>query len=251
MNQINPFKKEKKQISIFITAGFPSMESTIEQIVNLQDQGVDFIELGIPFSDPMADGPVIQHTSNVALANGMNLHVLFEMIAKNKELISIPLVLMGYFNPILQMGLPYFLENCQKNKIRHVIIPDISVELFESHYQKLFEQFDVHLCFLVTPETADERIQKMASYSKNAFIYLVSQAAITGENKEINTALTQRYTEIKQLCGETPLMLGFGIKNKQDVKKAQQFTDGAIIGTAYLKALEIGEEMGFVEGVIN
>jgi tryptophan synthase alpha chain len=249
MNHSNPFQKDKKQISIFITAGFPTIESTIEQILNLQAQGVDFIELGIPFSDPMADGPVIQHTSNVALANGMNLNLLFEIISKHIDKISIPLVMMGYFNPILQMGLTNFLENCQKTGIRHVIIPDISVELFESHYQGLFEKYDVHVCFLITPETANERIQKMASFSKNAFLYLVSQAAITGENKQISGKLTQRYTEIKQLCGETPLMLGFGIKNKADVELAHEFTDGAIIGTAYLKALEIGKEIGFVDGI--
>lgn len=251
MNRLNPFKKEKKQISIFITAGFPSVESTIEQIVNLQVQGIDYIEVGIPFSDPMADGPVIQHTSNVALANGMNLHLLFEIISTYKEQISVPLVLMGYFNPILQLGLSNFLENCQKTGIRHVIIPDISVELFESRYQGLFEKYDVHVCFLITPETDNERIQKMASYSKNSFLYLVSQSAITGENKEISEKLTKRYTEIKQLCDETPLMLGFGIKNKSDVELAHEFTDGAIIGTAYLKALEIGKEKGFVEGVMG
>jgi tryptophan synthase alpha chain len=247
----NPFQKEKKQISIFITAGFPTLESTFEQVLSLQAQGVDFIELGIPFSDPMADGPVIQHTSTIALSNGMNLRVLFEMLSKHKDQISIPLVMMGYFNPILQFGLPHFLEHCKNHGVRHVIIPDISVELYEDQYKSLFDHYDVHVCFLITPETANERILKMAELSKNAFVYLVSQAAITGENKTISENLTKRYAEIKQLCGETPLMLGFGIKNKQDVETAHQFTDGAIIGTAYLKALEIGEEKEFVRGLVN
>lgn len=246
---MNTFKKQKKQVSIFITAGYPTIESTAEQILMLQEKGVDFIELGIPFSDPMADGPVIQETSNVALQNGMNLDLLFALIEKHQAEIRVPLVMMGYFNPIFLFGLERFLEKCAALNIKHLIVPDISLEVYERNYQAQFEKFGVSLCFLVTPLTSDERIIKMAEHSKNAFIYLVSQNSITGENKNSSSSLESRYTEIKVLCKETPVMLGFGIQNKLDIEKAHQFTDGAIIGTAYLKALALENQENFLSSL--
>lgn len=248
---MNTFKKTKKQVSIFITAGYPTIDSTMEQILMLQEKGIDFIELGIPFSDPMADGPAIQETSNLALQNGMNLDLLFTIIEQNKAKIHVPLVMMGYFNPIFLFGLERFLQKCSDLNIKHLIIPDISLEVYERNYQTQFEKYGVSLCFLVTPLTTDDRIIKMAEHSKNGFIYLVSQNAITGENKDSSSSLEQRYTEIKKLCKETPVMLGFGIQNKFDVEKAHQFTDGAIIGTAYLKALKLGQEEAFLNSFVQ
>lgn len=247
---MNPFIKTKKQLSIFITAGYPTIESTIDQILNLQEIGVDFIELGIPFSDPMADGPVIQETSNIAIENGMNLWVLFQILKENKDKIKIPLVMMGYLNPILNFGIDSFLENCAQLNIRHAIIPDVSLEIYEKLYKQKFEVSGISLCFLVTPLSQNERIQKMANLSRNGFIYLVSQNAITGENKESSSLLESRYKEIKLLCGKTPMMIGFGIKNKEDISNAHQFADGAIIGSAYLKALKLKEEQGFLKNLI-
>lgn len=245
----NIFKKEKKQISIFITAGYPNTESTINQIIMLQKAGIDFIELGIPFSDPMADGPVIQETSNVSIENGMSVELLFELLSKNQDKISAPLVIMGYLNPIFHYGLENFLKKCKEVNIRHLIIPDISLEVYEKYYQSFFEQFGITLCFLVTPLTSNERIQKMAKISSDGFIYLVSQNSITGENKEVNLGLEKRYMEIKKLCLETPLMIGFGIKNREDIQKGQKFADGAIIGSAYLKAVKLKNEVNFLNEI--
>jgi tryptophan synthase alpha chain len=240
----------KKKVSIFITAGFPSIESTIEQIIMLQEAGVDFIELGIPFSDPMADGPVIQETSKIALEQGMNLTLLFDLLAKHQHKIKIPLVMMGYFNPIFLMGVEQFLRRCQEIGIKLCVIPDLSMEVYEKHYKNMFEQYNVTPCFLVSPMTTNERVIKAAELSQNGFVYLVSQNSITGENKVVSTELEKRYFEIKDLFGSTYMMIGFGIKDQMDVARAHRFADGAIIGTAYLKALMNNCEKSFVESIL-
>jgi tryptophan synthase alpha chain len=245
------FKKEKKQTSIFITAGFPKVDSLQEQILFLQAKGIDFIEVGIPFSDPMADGEKIQETSNCAIANGMTVTLMFEQLKSFKDEVKIPLVIMTYFNPILNFGLDLFLKKCCEVGIFNVIIPDISLECYERNYKNQFEKSGINLCFLVTPNSNNERIKKMASYSKNGFLYLVSQNAITGENKESSDKLTERYSEIKTLCAETPMMIGFGIKNREDLQRAQHYSDGGIIGTAYLNALSDAREEEFIDGLFR
>jgi tryptophan synthase alpha chain len=245
------FIKEKKQTSIFITAGFPKLESLKTQILNLQEKGIDFIELGIPFSDPMADGEKIQETSNLAIENGMTVKLLFDQLESIKNEVKIPLVLMTYFNPVLNFGLESFLSKCQQVGIKNSIIPDISLECYERNYKDLFERFGINLCFLITPKSSNERIVKMAKYSKNGFIYLVSQNSITGENKTFTDELTKRYSEIKALCQETPVMIGFGIKNREDLLFAQNFSDGGIIGTAYLKAISAEKEEEFIDGLLG
>ena len=246
---MNPFKKQNKQLSIFITAGYPTLESTTKQILTLQEQGIDFIEVGIPFSDPMADGPVIQETSSIALQNGMHLDLLFDQLFSIKENVTIPLVIMGYLNPVLQYGIEKFLSKCKELNIASVILPDISLELYERFYQSNFVKYGISVSFLITPTTSDERIERIANVSQNSFVYLVSQTSITGGTSFINTEMNDRYKEIKQICGETPVMLGFGINSKEDVFKAQQNCDGAIIGSAYLKALKNGKESEFVKNL--
>jgi tryptophan synthase alpha chain len=242
----SPFHQSHKQISIFITAGFPQPDSLPEQLLYLQEKGVDFIEIGIPFSDPMADGPVIQHTSSVALSNGMNLHVLFRQLEAVRNQIHVPLVLMGYLNPILQYGLEAFLDQCAKLNIASLILPDLSLELYENRYHKTFEQYGIPLTFLITPHTPDERVTKIARMCAGSFVYLVGQNSITGGNYDIGKSLQQRYSELKSLCGETPLFLGFGIDSKDKKKQAWISCDGVIIGTAYLKALENHQEEVFL-----
>jgi len=234
----NRFKKDKKQLSIFITSGFPKLESTTEQILFLQSKGIDFIEVGIPFSDPMADGPVIQDSSMIALQNGMNMDVMFNQLHSIKNEVKIPLVIMGYLNPVLQFGLENFLEKCKAQNIASVILPDMSVEIYERFYKTQFEKYEIPVSFLITPFTSVERIKKIAELSKNSFVYLVSNASITGENKNIGSDLVEKYQEIKVLCNETPLMLGFGISTKEDILKAHKYCDGAIIGSAYIKSLK-------------
>lgn len=240
-----------KKISIFITAGYPSIESTMDQLLFLQEKKIDFVEVGIPFSDPMADGPMIQYTSSIALKNGMNLKLLFDLIEEKREVIKIPLVLMGYFNPIFQFGIEQFLTKCQQLQINQLIIPDISLEIYEEKYKDLFNQYGVSLCFLVTPETDDKRIRRMVQLTKNGFIYLISQNSITGENKLIDPNVLIRYGEIKELCKNVPLMIGFGIQDKASVEQVTAYSDGAIIGTAYLKALQEQKEAEFIDSVVN
>lgn len=238
----SPFQRTHKQVSLFITAGFPQLGSLPEQLLYLQQKGVDFIEIGIPFSDPMADGPVIQHTSSVALSNGMNLHVLFRQLDSIRDQIHVPLVLMGYFNPILQYGLEAFLDRCSKLRIASLVLPDLSVELYENRYRKIFEQYGIPLTFLITPKTPDERVTKIARMCTGSFVYLVGQNSITGGNYIIGNSLQQRYAELKALCGETPLFLGFGIDSKEKKEQGWVSCDGVIIGTAYLIALENRKE---------
>jgi tryptophan synthase alpha chain len=247
------FNKEKKQTSIFVTAGFPKVDSLQEQILFLQEKGIDFIEVGIPFSDPMADGEKIQETSSIAIKNGMNIKLLFEQLLEIKSNISIPLVMMSYFNPIFTFGLEKFLEKCQQVNIKNVIIPDISLEVYERNYLSIFEKYGVNICFLVTPNTENERIQKMAKYSENGFVYLVSQNATTGNEskEEVNEVQKNRYSEIKKLCKNTPMMIGFGIKNRHDLQVAHDFSDGGIIGTAYLNALSAGKEDQFIDALFG
>jgi tryptophan synthase alpha chain len=244
---MNPFKKDTKQISIFITAGYPTLESTTEQILVLQSKGVDFIEVGIPFSDPMADGPVIQETSAIALANGMQMDILFDQLASIQDQVRIPLVLMGYLNPVLQYGIDKFLSKCKELSIASVILPDMSLELYERLYKAQFEKYAIAVSFLITPLTDDDRIQKIAQVSAKSFVYLVSVTSITGGKIRIDDKVVNRYDDIKELCGETPMMIGFGISNSSDVKNAQKHSDGAIIGSAYLKAVNRGESIVFVE----
>lgn len=235
---MNPFKKNKKQVGIFVTAGFPEQDSLAEQLLFLQEKGVDFIEIGIPFSDPMADGPIIQYSSEVAIKNGMNLDLLFKQLTEVRHKITVPLVLMGYFNPVLHFGFEVFLSKCAELKIDGLIFPDLSFEIVESKYKKLLNRFQIPLIHLVTPNTSDERIQKIVTESRASFVYLVGQNATTGQEFVQTMNLQNRYAEIVQLCQPTPVFLGFGIDSKQKKEIGFQMCDGVIVGSAYLKALE-------------
>ncbi|MES2558023.1 MAG: tryptophan synthase subunit alpha [Bacteroidota bacterium] len=247
---MNPFQKAHKQVSIFTTAGYPNSESLPEELIRLQKHGVDFIEIGIPFSDPMADGPVIQHTSSIALENGMTLDLLFRQLIGIREQITIPLVLMGYLNPVLQYGLGNFLAKCQELKIASLILPDLSYELYSTRYAKIFQAYDVPVTFLITPATDNERVQTIALACKESFVYLVGQTSITGNGYLIDDAKQQRYRELKTLCGETPLFLGFGIDSPEKRDQGFEECDGVIIGSAYLKSLSEGTSETFLENMI-
>lgn len=240
---MNKFKKDKKQLSIFITAGFPELNSTGKQILELQSKGVDFIEVGIPFSDPMADGPTIQQSSEVALKNGMTLELLFEQLKAIKEEVKIPLVLMGYLNPVLAFGLEHFLAACQQVNVSTVIIPDLSFEIYQRFYQTTFEKHGVSLVFLVTPDTSEERISQIEQVSQNSFVYLVSSKKITGGQFKVTETLGKKYKKIRGLLKNTPLMMGFGISSLTDANKAQAYCDGAIIGSAYIKSIINQEDL--------
>ncbi len=247
---MNPFHSTKKQVSIFVTAGFPERDSLTTLLPRLQQRGVDFIEIGIPFSDPMADGPVIQETSTVALKNGMTLGLLFDQLAEIRSSIRIPLVLMGYLNPVLQYGMEHFLQRCSELHIASVILPDMSPEIYERFYRSSFERFGVHPTFIVTPTTPDERVQQIAETCSGSFVYLVGQSSVTGKGYSIGEAQQQRFAELKQLCRATPLFLGFGIDSQEKKQQAFQFCDGAIVGSAFLKAVGNKTDQAFLEELL-
>ncbi|NRA12559.1 MAG: tryptophan synthase subunit alpha [Crocinitomicaceae bacterium] len=244
---MNPFIKDSKQLSIFVTAGYPKLDSLKEQIPFLERSEVDFIEIGIPFSDPMADGPTIQESSSIALENGMNLGLLFEQLKQIE--FKLPIVLMGYFNPILKYGVERFLKDCQSTGITSVIVPDMSLEIYEHFYIKSFKEFEVHPSFLITPLTEQKRVERIAEICKNSFVYLVSSNSTTGSNYKIPDH-TESYQRIKTLCKDTPLFVGFGIKTKEDVIKIQESVDGAIIGSAYLSVLKNNREREYLESIL-
>ena len=243
---MNPFIKDSKQLSIFVTAGYPKLDSLKEQIPFLEQSGVDFIEVGIPFSDPMADGPTIQESSSIALKNGMNLELLFEQLKQIE--FNIPIVLMGYFNPIIKYGVKRFLKDCKSVKITSVILPDMSLEIYEHFFIKSFQEHDVHPSFLITPLTEQKRVERIAKACRKSFVYLVSSNSTTGsETKMIDQS--ESYQKMKVLCKDTPLFVGFGIKTREDVLRIQESVDGAIIGSAYLKALRLNKELEYLKNL--
>jgi tryptophan synthase alpha chain len=243
---MNPFKKVPKQLSIFVTAGYPKLNSLKEQIPFLEKSGVDFIEVGIPFSDPMADGPTIQESSAVALKNGMNLKLIFEQLTEIE--FKLPIVLMGYFNPILKYGVERFLTDCQSAGITSVILPDMSLEIYEHFYIKSFQKYGVHPSFLITPLTDQKRVERIAKACKNSFVYLVSSNSTTGSATKM-VDQSESYQRMKVICKDTPLFVGFGIKTREDVLRIQKSVDGAIIGSAYLNALKVNQEVEYLKSV--
>lgn len=231
-------------LSIFLTAGYPKLNDLSKQIKLLEKHRVDFVEIGIPFSDPLADGPIIQDSSGVALKNGMSLPLIFQQLKEIET--NLPLVLMGYLNPILQFGIEKFLLETKNAGIDKVILPDLSMEIYQRDYQSIFEKYGITPCFLVTPKTTNDRIQKAAQLSSRGFIYLVSTNSTTGANHDSTESLQLRYKEIKDLCRNTPVIMGFGIRDKVTFQQATKHVDGAIIGSAFIQALGNGKEEDFL-----
>ncbi|HLT42042.1 MAG TPA: tryptophan synthase subunit alpha [Sphingobacteriaceae bacterium] len=227
------------KLSIYYTAGYPNLESTIEIAESLEKAGVDFLEIGIPYSDPVADGPVIQESSGVALKNGMSIQVLFDQLAELRTRVSIPVFLMGYFNPVLQYGVERFCEKCAEVGVDGVIIPDLPLYEYKELYQDIFERNGVSNVFIVTPQTAEERIREIDALS-NAFIYLISSSATTGKNLKVSEESSAYFKRMQSMDLKTPLVIGFGISNHETFVHANKYTDAAIIGTAFVRVL--GEE---------
>jgi len=234
----------KKQISIFTTAGYPEIDSLNKQLEMFETFDIDFCEVGIPFSDPMADGPTIQETSMKAIANGMNIDLIFQQLSTRKA--NTPIYLMGYLNPIVQYGMETFLKKCVDVNISGLILPDVSMEIYERNYKTAFEKFNIPLCFLVTPRTTNDRIQKAASLSKKGFLYLVSTNQITGGESNSDEALQDRYEEVMTLAGDTKVMIGFGIHDRASFDTKTRHVNGGIIGSAFLRALNDGKEQAFL-----
>jgi len=250
--EVNPFfQKDKKSIGFFITAGYPELNSLPQCLMELQENGVDFIEIGMPFSDPMADGETIQHSSALAIKNGMTIDIMFEQIQSIRSEINIPIVLMGYLNPIWKYGIESFLECCQKLKITSLIIPDLSASIYQRDFKKIFEQKKIGISFLITPLTSNDRILEMMKLSEHSFLYLVSGNNITGSQLVIDHKMKQRYQEIKAICSEIPIFIGFGIADKVTVLEASSSADGVIIGSAYLRALAENRGEEFISEILG
>lgn len=244
MNRLNKIfqQKDKNILSVFCTAGFPELHSIVPILEELQNNGVDLVEIGMPFSDPTADGPVIQYSNTIAINNGMMLKVLFEQLKGIRAKVHIPLVLMGYFNPVLQYGIDSFLQDAHACGIDGIIIPDLPMYEYETLYKEKFEQHDLKNIFLVTPQTAENRIRKIDALS-DAFIYVVSSNAITGGNSNIQQEQENYFQRIQNMQLKNPTLIGFGIKDKQTFNTACQYANGAIIGTAFINAIDNSKDI--------
>ena len=228
--------KQHNVLNIYCTAGYPKLNSTTEVVAALQSSGADLIEIGMPYSDPLADGEVIQQSSAVALQNGMTLGILFDQLRNFRETIHVPVVLMGYMNPIMQFGIEKFCAKAQEVGVDGLILPDLPMFEFETIYKPLFEAHDLKFIFLVTPETATERVHKIDQLC-SGFLYAVSSSSTTGKNKAIE-GQEGYFKKLQDLELKNPILVGFGIKDKATFASACKYTNGAIIGSAYIKALE-------------
>ena len=238
MNRIDQkFQEDKKLLSIYFSAGYPSLEDTVPILKNLQAAGVDMVEIGLPFSDPLADGPTIQESSTQALRNGMTTEKLFTQLENIREHIDIPLVLMGYFNPMMQYGIEKFCQRCEAIGIDGLIIPDLPVDVYHEDYKTLFDKHGLYNMFLITPQTPEERIRYIDEVS-NGFIYMVSSAATTGAQGSFGNEQEQYFKRIGAMNLKSKLLVGFGISNRETYDAAVAHSQGAIIGSAFIKHLE-------------
>ena len=240
MNRINQlFEKKKKGIlSLYFCAGHPTLEDTVEVIKTLASNGIDMIEVGIPFSDPMADGPVIQDAATKALKNGMSLKLLFSQLKDiRRQGVEIPLILMGYLNPIVSYGIEAFCRSCQECGIDGAIIPDLPFRDYMETIKPMADSYGIKIIMLITPETSEERIRFIDEHT-DGFIYMVSSAAVTGAQKEFNESKQAYFRRIDGMNLKHPRMIGFGISNKQTLEAAQQNAAGAIIGSRFVTLLE-------------
>ncbi|VAW23895.1 Tryptophan synthase alpha chain [hydrothermal vent metagenome] len=245
--------KEHNLCSVFFTAGFPNLNDTGTIIKNLESNGVDFIEVGLPYSDPLADGPTIQHSSSIALENGMNLDIIFSQLEALKDSVKTPLVLMGYLNQILKYGEDKFCQKCKGCGIETVIIPDLPMIEYENHYQQLFANYGISNVFLITPQTSEERIRKIDKIT-NAFIYVVASSSITGAKGEISEKQIAYFERIQKMNLKSTLIVGFGISNKSTFNTACKYMNGAIIGSAFINFLQekgVAEIPSFINKILK
>jgi tryptophan synthase alpha chain len=235
MNRINQkLQEDKKLLSIYFTAGYPNINDTVSIIKDLEKSGVDMIEIGLPFSDPLADGPTIQESSTAALKNGMTTERLFDQLADIRQSVSIPLIIMGYFNPVLQYGVEVFCKKCQEIGIDGLILPDLPADVYDEQYKSTFEKYGLINVFLITPQTSDERIQYIDSIS-DGFIYMVSSASTTGAKTGFGDIQSEYFKRIDAMNLNNPQIVGFGISNNDTFTQATTYAKGAIIGSAFIK----------------
>jgi tryptophan synthase alpha chain len=238
MNRLNQLFADKKNnlLSIYFTAGYPALNTTVDIAETLEKAGADFLEIGFPYSDPVADGPTIQHSSQTALENGMNLNILFEQLKALRSRVNIPVLLMGYINPIVQYGVERFCKKAAEVGVDGIIVPDLPMYEYEMLYSNHFEDNGLSNIFLVTPQTSEERIRKIDGLS-NSFIYLLSSSSITGGNLQLTDSIESYYTRIKGMQLKNPIIIGFGISDNKSFGKACEYANGAIVGSAFVKLL--------------
>jgi tryptophan synthase alpha chain len=238
LNRIDELFKRKKNriLNVYCTAGYPYLHNTVEVMSALQKSGADLIELGMPYSDPLADGPVIQASSAKAIANGMTIKKLFSDLKNFRNDINIPVILMGYMNPVLQFGFENFCKQCAEAGIDGLILPDLPMYEYETEYGPIVNKYGLRFVFLVTPETSEERVKKLDQLS-SGFLYAVSSSSTTGNEKSMEQQLGY-FKSLQDMQLKNPVLIGFGIKDKQTFDTACKYANGAIIGTAYIKALD-------------
>lgn len=256
-NRIDDLFQRKKEnvLSIFLTAGYPSQNDTLKIIKQLDASGVDMIEIGIPYSDPLADGPIIQASSQVALSNGVTLKNTFTQLQTLRTVTQMPVLLMGYINTVLQYGIEDFYKSCQETGIDGLILPDLPLEEYQNVHKPFAEKYNIHMVFLISPETSQERI-KLIDNNSQGFIYLVSSNSTTGSGKEFPSSLIQKVKTIKDLQLKNPLVMGFGIKGKTEFDSACRLVNGAIIGSSFIQLLGNSSNIEkdiphFISGIIN
>ena len=230
------FTKKKEILNIYFTAGFPQLNDTVRIIKELQKAGVDMIEIGVPFSDPLADGETIQKSGQQAIENGMTLKLLFEQLQGIRKEVDIPLLLMGYLNPVLQFGMENFCQKCAEVGIDGIILPDLPLREFVEDYQTIFEKYDLANVFLITPQTSEQRIRQIDDVAKG-FIYIVSTASTTGTKSGTTDAQIPYFERVKAMKLKTPTLIGFGISDRQSFEMANKYASGSIIGSAFIKML--------------
>jgi tryptophan synthase alpha chain len=234
-------KKKGNVLNVYCTAGFPELDSTLEVMQALQENGADLIELGMPYSDPLADGEVIQKSSSRALHNGMNLQLLFSQLKSMRPQITVPVILMGYMNPVLQYGFEKFCADAAAAGVDGLILPDLPEYEFENEYGKIIHSHGLDFIFLVTPETTPERVVKLDSLS-SGFLYAVSSSSTTGSSKNM-TDVSGFLQRLNSYGLKNPVLVGFGIKDSETFRAASKYANGAIIGTAYIRAIEGAQDI--------
>ena len=239
MNRIQNLFTHKNTaiLSVYFTAGYPQLQDTASIIKELAKAGVDMIEIGMPFSDPLADGPVIQQSSSIALQNGMSVKLLFEQLQSIRADVSIPLILMGYINPVLQFGVEEFCKTCKSVGIDGLILPDLPLQEYKEHYEHIFKSYGLENILLISPQTTDDRIHVIDNET-NGFIYMVSTSSTTGAKSKFTDEQVAYFTRVASMNLKNPLLVGFGISNTETFSQVCEHTSGAIVGSSFIKALD-------------